>query len=107
MHLLANCQLSAYICKMIQSFRHKGLKRFFEKGDSSKLQQTHVEKLRLILKLLGDAANIKDMDFPGSNLHSLKGDLADFWSVTVNKNWRIVFRFEDGDALDVDYIDYH
>jgi len=92
---------------MIRSFRHKGLKRFYERGDAAKLQPPHVAKLRLILTLLKRAKVIGDMSFPGSNLHPLKGDLKGHWAVTVSGNWRVTFRFEDGDAFDVDYQDYH
>lgn len=92
---------------MIESFKHKSLKKFFETGDSSKLNQAHVRRLRLILTQLHAAQNIRDMNFPGSNLHKLSGDKEDFWSVSVSGNWRVIFRFEDGDAYDVDYLDYH
>lgn len=92
---------------MIESIKHKGLKRFFEKDDSSKIHQTHTSRLRLILTLLYGAKEIKDMNFPGSHLHKLSGDKEDFWSVRVSGNWRVIFRFEDGDAHDVDYLDYH
>lgn len=92
---------------MIQSFKHKNLQLYFEKGDSSKLKQSHLNRLRLILAKLHTAAAIKDMDFPGSGLHPLKGDKKDFWSLHVSGNWRLIFRFEKGDAYDVDYLDYH
>ena len=92
---------------MVRSFRHTGLRRFFEKGDASKIKPVHRTRLRLILTLLDAANDAGDMNFPGSNLHPLKGDLKGFWSVTVSGNWRVVFRFEDGDAHDVDYLDYH
>ena len=92
---------------MIESIKHKGLKRFFEKADSSKIHQAHTRRLQLILTLLHGASEIKDMNFPGSNLHKLSGDKQDFWSVRVSGNWRVIFRFEDGDAYDVDYLDYH
>jgi proteic killer suppression protein len=92
---------------MIESFKHKGLKKFFEKGDSSKIHQAHTRRLQLILTLLHGATDIRDMNFPGSNLHKLSGDKKDFWAVSVSGNWRVIFRFEDGDAYDVDYLDYH
>ena len=63
--------------------------------------------MRDILARLNASAGPNDMDLPGFRLHRLKGDLASFWAVTVRANWRIVFRFEDGHALDVDYLDYH
>lgn len=92
---------------MVQSFRHKGLRLFFEKGHASKIQPAHRARLRLILTLLDAANDVGDMNFPGSNLHPLKGELKGFWSVTVSGNWRLVFGFGDGDAYDVDYLDYH
>lgn len=92
---------------MIKSFKHKGLKKFFEKDDASRIHQNHIKRLRLILTLLHGAKETKDMNFPGSNLHRLVGDKQDLWSVRVSGNWRIVFRLEYGDVYDVDYLDYH
>lgn len=92
---------------MIESIRHKGLKLLFEKGDPSKLTQAHLSKIRLVLTLLDNAKVVEDMNFPGSNLHPLKGSLKGFWSVTISGNYRIIFRFENGDAFDLDYVDYH
>lgn len=92
---------------MIQSFKHKGLKLFFETGNFSKIQPAHRKKLRLILTILHAASDITDLNYPGSNLHQLSGDYNNFWSVSVSGNWRIIFRFEDGDVFDVDYLDYH
>lgn len=92
---------------MIQSFRHKGLRLFFEKGDSSKIQPAHRKRVRLILTLLSAAKEIRDMNFPGSDLHRLKGNFEGFWSVTVSGNWRVIYQFKDGDAYNVDYVDYH
>jgi proteic killer suppression protein len=92
---------------MILSFRHKGLRRFFEDDDRSKLPPELVERIRSILAFLDAAGRIEDMDQPTLRLHALKGDLKGFWAVTVRANWRIVFRFDDGDAIDVDFVDYH
>jgi len=92
---------------MIVSFRHKGLKIFFETGDVSKIQPNHAQKLRLILSRLQDSHDIKDMNLPGLNLHSLSGDFKNFWAVSVNGNWRLIFKFENGEASFVDYLDYH
>ena len=92
---------------MIQSFKHKGLQKYFEKGDFSKIQPAHRKKIRLILSLLNATTEIRDMNFPGSNLHKLTGDLDKFWSVNVSGNWRIIFALENGDAFEVDYLDYH
>ena len=67
----------------------------------------HASKLRDILARLDAAATIADMDLPGFRLHALKGDLKGWWAVTVRANWRVIFRFLGGEALDVDYVDYH
>lgn len=91
----------------ILTFKHKGLKRFFEKGDKSGIQSSLAKKIGLILDRLDAASDVKDMNFPGSNFHQLKGDLKEFYSVHVNGNWTIIFRFCDGEALDVCLIDYH
>lgn len=64
-------------------------------------------KLRRILSMLARASEPRELDNPGWRLHSLKGGLAGCWSVRVTGNWRLVFRFEDGEAVDVDLIDYH
>lgn len=92
---------------MIRRFRHRGLKRLYEDDDGRGLNGQHVETIRRILARLDRAAEPRHMDLPGWRLHPLKGDLAGFWGVTVRANWRIVFRFENGDATDVDYLDYH
>jgi len=92
---------------MIINFKHKGLEQFFLKGKSAKINPKHITKLRLIIAKLHTSVDIKDMDFPGSNLHPLKGDKKDYWSVNVNGNWRVIFRFHNENAYDIDYIDYH
>ena len=92
---------------MIKSFRHKGLKRLFEQDDPKGVNAEHVAKLKNILATLHAASTVQHMDLPGFRLHPLKGDLKGFWGVTVRANWRVIFRFFDGDAGDVDYVDYH
>lgn len=92
---------------MIKSFRHKGLKLLFADGTKKGIQPQHAEKLTDILDRLDAATVVGDMDFPGSGLHPLKGKLRDHWAVKVSGNWRVAFRFEDGDAYVVDYLDYH
>lgn len=94
---------------MIVSFKHKGLERFFLKGDSSKLNQAHLPKISRILAQLNAAQNVQDMNVPGWDLHPLKGNLKDHWSVKVNGNYRITFIFmgERVEVLDVNYYDYH
>jgi len=92
---------------MIKTFRHKGLRRFYEDDDGSKVPPDMLERIRLILSTLHAAQTIEGMDVPTFRLHSLKGDMKGLFSVTVRANWRIVFRFEDENAFDVDFIDYH
>jgi toxin HigB-1 len=92
---------------MIRSFRHKGLKRLYECDDPRGVMAEHAEKLRDILERLEAAGTIADMDLPGFRLHALKGAAQGYWAVTVRANWRVVFRFADCDAFDVDYLDYH
>jgi toxin HigB-1 len=91
----------------IKSFKHKGLKKFFETDSKFGIQPAHAKRIGLILDLLDGALIAQDMNFPGSDFHLLKGNLKDFYSVHVNGNWTIIFRFENGDANDVDLIDYH
>ena len=92
---------------MIRRFRHRGLKRLYEDDDPRGVIREHAQKLRDILARLDASGTVADMDFPGFRLHPLKGELKGFWAVTVRANWRVVFRFAEGDALDVDYVDYH
>ncbi len=92
---------------MIRSFRHKGLKRFFERGEGRGVRPDHVEKLENILAVLSRARTADDMNLPGFRLHPPKGSLRGFWSVTVRANWRVTFRSDGGDAYDVDLVDYH
>jgi proteic killer suppression protein len=92
---------------MIRSMRHKGLRRLHEDDDPRGVIREHAEKLRDILARLDASGTVADMDFPGFRMHPLKGELKGFWAVTVRANWRVIFRFAEGDALDVDYVDYH
>lgn len=92
---------------MIARFRHKGLRRLYERDDRRGLPADHADKIARILARLDAATAPGQMDLPGLRLHPLKGDLAGYWSVSVSGNWRIVFRFEGADACDVDLIDYH
>ncbi len=92
---------------MIVSFKHKGLETFFTTGSTKGIQAKHAAKLRLILSRLDDAIVIDDVNFQGAGLHSLKGNLINHWSVKVNANWRVTFKFENGNAEIVDYQDYH
>lgn len=92
---------------MIKSFRHKGLRRFFETGSVSGIQAAHARRLRMQLAALDTAQTIEDMDIPGFRLHALKGQKGGRWSITVNGNWQLTFEFQDGSAYILDYEDYH
>ena len=91
----------------IRSFRHKGLERFFKTGNRVGIQAKHAERLRLILGRLNAAAEPRDMNLPGLNLHPLKGDQKGRWAIRVSGNWRVTFAFVGKDAEKVDYEDYH
>jgi proteic killer suppression protein len=95
------------ICQMIKSFKHKGLKEFFYSGSKKGIRPEHANKLERILDRLNAANEIKDMNYPGSNLHKLSGDKKGLYAVKVTGNWRIFFEFIEGDAYIVDYDDYH
>ena len=95
------------LVNVIKSFRHKGLKQFFESGSTAGIQPDHRKKLRLQLAALDTAVRIEDIDIPGFRLHPLKGSQAGLWSIVVSGNWRITFGFRDGDAYAVNYEDYH
>jgi proteic killer suppression protein len=92
---------------MIKKFRHKGLAKYFATGSVSGIQSAHSKRLQLILGRLHASTKPQDMDLPGLRLHELKGRERGRWSVWVNGNWRVTFRFEGVDANDVDYEDYH
>lgn len=92
---------------MIIGFKHKGLKLYYEKGNSSKLPAQQVAKIRLILTRLDASSTPEQMNVPGYRFHALSGDLKGFYSVRVTGNYRIIFRFGGENATDVDYTDYH
>jgi proteic killer suppression protein len=92
---------------MIRSFKHRGLKRLYERGDRSGIRPDLLETVERILTVLDSASSPQGLNLPGYRLHPLKGGLKGFWSVTVRANWRIVFRFQENDAFDVELIDYH
>ena len=83
------------------------MRRFFEQGDESRIRADHHDTVRDILARLNASAAPEDMDLPGFRLHPLKGKYKGFRAVTVRANWRVIFRFEEGHAVDVDYLDYH
>jgi len=92
---------------MIKSFKHKGLKKYFETGSTSGIQAKHQRKLRMQLAAIDTAQEIDDINLPGFKLHPLKGNRDGIWSITVNGNWRITFEFIDGNAYILNYEDYH
>ncbi|TFF34125.1 plasmid maintenance system killer [Mucilaginibacter psychrotolerans] len=94
---------------MIESFKHKGLRLLWEHGNGSKLPVDLVNRIERMLDVIDSATQVPD-DFGAYrnwNIHKLSGDLKDYWSIKVNKNYRIIFRFDGQHASDVDYIDYH
>lgn len=92
---------------MIRSIRHKGLAALYLHDQRKGVRQEHVKRLRQILSLLDSASVPTDMNAPGLRLHSLKGEYVGYYAVNVSGNWRVIFRFEDSDVVDVDYVDYH
>ena len=92
---------------MIRRFRHRGLKGMYERGDASRVGPALADRVALALADLDDACKPSDLDLPGYRLHPLKGELKGYWSISISGNWRVIFRFENGDACDVDLIDYH
>ena len=92
---------------MIVSFRHKGLRRLYENDDARGIGAEFLPRVRAILNQLDQAVRLEDLAMASFQLHLLKGDRKGYWSVTVRADWRIVFRFENGDARDVELIDYH
>lgn len=97
----------ATLYNMIKTWKHKGLKLFYETGSTSGIQAKHENRLKIILQRLDAACRADDMNLPGMRFHRLTGKLKDYFSVTVNGNWRVIYKFEDGHALLLDYLDYH
>ncbi len=92
---------------MIKSFKHKGLEEFFLLGKKNGIRPEHADRLEKILDRLNAASEIRDMNYPSSNLHKLTGDKKGQYAVSVSGNWRVFFEFADGDAYIVNYGDYH
>lgn len=101
------CDITHYNCVMIISIQHKGLLLYYEQGNGSKLPAAYLSKIARIFDQLDAIASIEDIKQMGFGIHKLTGDLSDFWSIKVSPNFRIIFRFENGDVFDVDYLDYH
>lgn len=92
---------------MITSIRHRGLRRLYEQGDKRGLRTDIANKAERFLTFLDQAETIEEVDLPGYGLHRLTGNLRGFWSVSVSRNHRIIFRFSGGNASDLDLVDYH
>ncbi|GAA4666685.1 type II toxin-antitoxin system RelE/ParE family toxin [Bartonella pachyuromydis] len=92
---------------MILGFKHKGLEAFYKSGTTKGIRISHAQKLKRILGALEVAISPNDLNFPSFRLHPIKGDLKGYWSITVNGNCRVIFRFEGIDVEMVDYLDYH
>ncbi|MDE2938298.1 MAG: type II toxin-antitoxin system RelE/ParE family toxin [Chloroflexota bacterium] len=92
---------------MIRSFRHRGLRRLYERGDTSRIGADLLDRVALALADLDAASQQSEVDLPGYRLHQLRGDRRGLWSISLTSNWRVTFRFEAGDVYDVDLIDYH
>ena len=92
---------------MIRSFRHKGLERYFTRSDRSGIDRRQSERILRLLDRLDAALKPEEMNLPGYRFHRMKGDRKHAFSVSVSGNWQITFRFEDGDAVDVNLEDYH
>ena len=92
---------------MSMKFRHNGLSRLWERGNASRINPAHAARIIRLLDLLADAHAPMEMDLPGLRLHQLSGNRRETWSIRVSGNWRITFRFENGEAVDIDLEDYH
>lgn len=91
----------------IKTFKHKGLKKLFDSGSKAGINPAHANRIGRMLDRLNAATDVQDMNAPGYDFHPLKGELKGYYSVHVNGNWTIIFRFENGEAKDIDLIDYH
>ncbi len=92
---------------MIASWKHKGLKRFFETGNTSGIQANHAKRLKQQLAFLNAATKAEDLNLPGYGFHSLKGKFQNYYAISVSGSWRLIFMFEHGEAVLVDYLNYH
>ena len=92
---------------MIRTWKHKGLKLFYETGKKSGIQSKHAKALRLLLFQLANSVKPEDMGTPGNGFHKLAGDLKGYYSVKVSGNWRLIFQFQTKDAINVNLVPYH
>ena len=101
------CTGTRYNPAMIRSFRHRGLRRLYERDDPSRIGADQLDRTTLALADLDAASKPSELDLPGYRLHPLTGERKGLWSISISGNWRITFRFEDGDVYDIDLVDYH
>ena len=92
---------------MIESFKHKGLEKFYNTGTKKDIQANHANRLQMQLGALNTARCIEDCDLPGYNLHKLKGKRNTIWAISVNGNWRLTFEFKENNIYILNYEDYH
>lgn len=92
---------------MIRNFRHRGLERLFYEGNARGVNPNHVRRLKVRLDAMHAAGSLEELDQPGFDFHRLRGNRSDEYSIHINGNWCLTFRFEEGDCVDVDYEDYH
>jgi proteic killer suppression protein len=93
--------------RVIRSFRHKALERYFRNGKAQGIRSEHLKRLDVVLARLNRARTLADLDAPGLRLHALKGEYKGWLSVSVSGNWRVIFQFNGQDVFEVDYLDYH
>ena len=105
--MLTTVPIRGTVIGVIRTIRHRGLKRLYEQGDSSRLRSDQVSRIADVLAHLDQALKPAALNLPGYRLHPLKGHLRGMWSVAISGNWRMAFRLEDGDAFDVDLVDCH
>ncbi len=101
------CNIMCYALRVIRTFRHRGIQKFFEEGSKAGIQPKHAARLRILLTTLNLASTPLEMNRAGWDWHPLKRELKGHWSVSVIGNWRLTFAFEDEDAILVNYLDYH
>jgi len=92
---------------MIKSWKHKGLEQLYLTGSKAGIQPAHARRLTVILQLLDAAETAESLDLPGLFFHPLKDDLKGYYSLRVNGNWSVIFKFENKNAYVVNYLDYH
>jgi proteic killer suppression protein len=106
--ILPNNKQLVYDLSMIQSFANAETENFFATGRSRRFPPDLLKRAAMRLNQLNAATRIDDLQLPPSNhLEALSGDRKGQWSIRINQQWRLCFRFENGDAFDVEIVDYH